>query len=145
MKFGVNGWVWTSPVTTEEVERLAPLVKALGFDWFEIPLETIGDVDYAHAAEILRDNGLGVSACAAMSPDRDLISPDEAARENGKLYIRQAIDATQQLGATAFVGPIYAAVGRTWQQTADERAQDLDVLVAALRELSEYASDKVWC
>ncbi len=142
MKFGINGWVWTSPVTTQEVERLAPLVKQFGFDQFEIPLETIGDVDYARAAEILREHGLSVSTTAAMGPDRDLIHEDESIRANGKNYIKQAIEATQALGATNFVGPIYSAVGRTWQQSAIERARDLDLLVATLRELAEYANDK---
>jgi D-psicose/D-tagatose/L-ribulose 3-epimerase len=142
MRFGINGWVWTSPVTTAEVARLAPHVKQLGFAWFEIPLETIGDVDYARAAAILRDNGLGVSTCAAMGPDRDLIHPDAAIRENGMTYIKQAIDATHALGATNLVGPIYSAVGRTWQQTPAERAHDVDLLVSNLRALAEYAADK---
>lgn len=142
MKIGINGWVWTAPVTTEEIERLAPHVKALGYDLFEIPLETIGDADYARAASILRDNGLGVSTCAAMSPERDLIYPDAVVRENGKNYIMQAIDATHALGGTQLVGPIFSAVGRTWQQPADERARDLDLLVTNLRELAEYAGDK---
>lgn len=142
MKFGINGWVWTSPVNTVEVIRLAPHVKQLGFDWFEIPLETIGDVDYASVAEVLRDTGLGVSTCAAMGTDRDLIHQDEAIRANGINYLREAIDATYGLGATNLVGPLYSAVGRTWQQSADERARDLDLLTATLRELAKYANDK---
>lgn len=142
MRFGINGWVWTSPVTTEEVERLAPLAKRFGFDHFEIPLEAIGDVDYAHAKGILRDLELTISTTAAMGPDRDLIHADEAIRANGKNYIMQAIDASYALGATNFVGPLYSAVGRTWQQSPSERAHDLDVLVATLRELARYAGDK---
>lgn len=141
MKFGINGWVWTSPVNTQQVERLAPHVKQLGFDWFEIPLEAIGDVDYALAAKILRDHGLGVSTCAAMGPDRDLIHPEAAIRENGMNYIKQCVDATHTLGATNLVGPIYSAVGRTWQQTPDERARDVDLLVTNLRELATYAQE----
>jgi D-psicose/D-tagatose/L-ribulose 3-epimerase len=142
MKFGINGWVWTSPVNTAEVERLVPHVKKLGFDWFEIPLEAIGDVDYPRAAALLRDNGMGVSTCVAMGPDRDLIHPDAAIRENGMNYIKQAVDATHALGGTNLVGPIYSAVGRTWQQTPAERAHDLDVLVANLKTLSAYAHDR---
>lgn len=141
MRFGVNGWVWTSPVNTAEVEKLAPHVKSLGFDWFEIPLETIGDVDYKRAAQILRDHGLGVSTCAAMGSDRDLIYPEEPVRQNGMKYIREAIDGTQALGGTNLVGPIYSAVGRTWQQTPDERARDVDLLVKNLKELAKYAGD----
>lgn len=142
MRFGINGWVWTSPVDTRQVEKLAPHVKQMGFDWFEIPLEAIGDVDYERAGKFLRDLDMGVSTCAAMGPDRDLIHADAAIRENGMTYIKQCIDATHALGATNLVGPIYSAVGRTWQQTPAERAHDLDLLVSNLRALAEYAADK---
>lgn len=141
MKFGINGWVWTSPVNTQEIETLAPRVKQMGFDMFEVPLETIGDVDTARGAEILRSNGLGVSTCAAMGPDRDLIHEDDSIRANGKQYLMQAIEVTQQLGGTNLVGPLYSAVGRTWQQSAIERARDLDLLTATLRELAAYAGE----
>ena len=64
-----------------------------------------------------------------MGPDRDLIHPDRAIQQNGMAYIRGCIDAAQTLGATNLVGPIYSAVGRVWQQTPDERARDVDLLV----------------
>ena len=40
------------------------------------------------------------------------------------------------------IGPLYSSVGRCWQQTADERARDLDVLVTQLKALSKYAGDR---
>ena len=141
MRFGVNTWVWTSPLTTAELEKLAPRVAEMGFDWIEAPLESIGDLDHKRGADIIRRHGLGVSACAAMGPDRDLIHPDEAIRKNGMAYLRQAIEATHALGGTNLVGPLYAAVGRTWQQTPAARARDLDVLVKNLGELARYAGD----
>ena len=141
MRFGVNAWVWTSPLTTAELEKLAPHVRGLGFDWLEVPLESLDDLDYRRGAQVLRDHGLGVSTCAAMGPDRDLIHPDPAIQESGMKYLRGAIDATQALGATNLVGPLYAAVGRTWQQTPEERAHDLEVLVKHLGELAKYAGD----
>lgn len=73
MKIGVNTWVWTSPLTTDEVEKLVPKVAKMGFDWIEFPLEDIGGFDYTAAAALLKDHGLGVSTCVAMGPDRDLI------------------------------------------------------------------------
>ncbi|MEA3334990.1 MAG: sugar phosphate isomerase/epimerase [Chloroflexota bacterium] len=141
MRFGVNTWVWTSPLTTAELERLAPHVAGMGFDWIEAPLETVGDLDYVRGAEIIRENGLGVSTCAAMGPDRDLIHPDPAVRDNGMNYVRACIEATQVLGATNLVGPLYSAVGRTWEMTAGERARDTDLLVENLKSLAAYAAD----
>ncbi|MDX1995577.1 MAG: sugar phosphate isomerase/epimerase family protein [bacterium] len=141
MRFGVNTWVWASPLTTDELKRLAPLVQGMGFDWIELPLEGLDDFDHAEAGKIVRDHGLGVSVCAAMGPDRDLIHEDAAIRENGAFYVRQCVDAMNKIGGTNIVGPLYSAVGRVWQQTADERARDLDTLVGQLSALAQYAGD----
>ncbi len=141
MRFGVNTWVWTSPLTTAELRKLAPKVAKMGFDWIEVPLESLEDLNYKIAAKIIKDNGLGVSCCAAMGPDRDLIHPDRAIRSNGMAYLRGAIKACKQLGATNLVGPLYSAVGRTWQQSPKSRARDLDRLERNLRSLSRMAGD----
>ena len=141
MKFGVNAWVWTSPVTTEELKKLAPLVAQIGFDLIEIPLESLDDLDFEEGAAIIKNNDLGVSACAAMGPDRDLIHPEADIRENGMNYLRGCIESCKTLGATNLVGPLYSAVGRTWQQTPAERAKDLDTLVENLGTLAAYAGD----
>lgn len=141
MQFGVNTWVWTSPVTTEELKKLAPHVKEMGFDWIEVPLEDLADMDHERGAEIIKDHGLGVSACAAMGPDRDLIHTDKAVRDNGMAYLKGAIQATQTLGGKNLVGPLYSAVGRTWQSTPEERARDTDILVENLVELANFAAD----
>ncbi len=75
MELGVNAWVWTSPVTTNELQSLAPKVAGMGFDRIEIPLEDLDDLDHERGAAIIKDHGLGVSACVAMGPDRDLVHP----------------------------------------------------------------------
>jgi D-psicose/D-tagatose/L-ribulose 3-epimerase len=142
MQIGVNGWVWTSPVNTVEFTALAPKVAGMGFDLFEFGIESTSDLDYATAASIARDNNLRVSVCAAMGPDRDLIHPDGAIRDSGMDYVRHCVDAAAILGASNVVGPLYSAVGRTWQMTEDERKRDTDLLVAQLASLSSYAGDK---
>jgi D-psicose/D-tagatose/L-ribulose 3-epimerase len=141
MRIGVNTWVWISPLSTEEFSRLAPHVAELGFDMIEVPIEGTSDLDYARAAEIARDLGLEVSVCAAMGPDRDLIHSDESVRASGTAYLRHCIEAAGTLGATNLVGPLYSAVGRTWQAGADERARDLDLLVRPLSDLARYAAE----
>ena len=57
-------------------------------------------------------------------------------------YVKHCIDAAQTLGAVNVVGPLYSAVGRTWQATPDERKKDLDLLVGELKELAAYAGDR---
>lgn len=141
-QIGVNAWVWSSPINTAELERLAPVVAGMGFDLIEVGIESTTDLDYARGAEILRSNGLGISVCAAMGPDRDLIHADQGIRDNGMDYVRHCIDAAKTLGAANVVGPLYSAVGRTWQQSADDRKKDLDLLVRQLKALSAYAGER---
>lgn len=141
MKIGVNAWVWVAPITTDNLETVIPKVAGLGFDWIELPLEDPDSFDHARARALIEQHNLGVSTCAAMGPDRDLIHPETAVRDNGKAYIRRCIEITHALGATNLVGPIYSAVGRTWQATAAERERDTAVLVAALQELAAYAGE----
>ena len=142
MKIGVNTWVWLSPLTEDKLKGLAPLVAEIGFDWIELPIEVVDQLDYGRAAEIVRDNGLEASLCVAMGPDRDLVHEDEAVRENGMAYLRHVIDAAGAMGVTNIVGPMYSAVGRVWQATPEERAQDTELLVRNLRQLAEYAGGK---
>ncbi len=141
MQYGANIWIWVAPITVEAIKTLAPQLKAGGFDIMEIPLETIDGFDYNEAAAILKDNGLGVTTCAAMGPELDLIHPNEQYRENGMAYITHAIEATQALGGTNLVGPIYCSVGRTWKSTDEERARDTDLLVSQLNKLAAHAED----
>ncbi|MFN8458762.1 MAG: sugar phosphate isomerase/epimerase family protein [Anaerolineae bacterium] len=141
MKFGVNTWVWTAPLTIPDLKTLAPHIKESGFDWIELPVESVDDYDPVEAGAIIRDCGLSAGVCAAMGPDRDLIHEDKAIQENGVAYLRQCLDIAKAVGATNLVGPLYSAVGRTWQSTADERARDMDLLISHLRPLSDYAAD----
>jgi D-psicose/D-tagatose/L-ribulose 3-epimerase len=139
---GISTWIWTAPLTTDRFSEVVPHIKQLGFDLVEVPIESTSDLDYATVAPLVRDLGLGVSVCAAMSPDRDLIHEDPAVRANAMAYVRHCVDAAQTLGATNVVGPLYSAVGRTWQATAEERQRDLDLLVRELRELAIYAAER---
>jgi len=139
---GITTWIWTAPLTTEKFGEVVPHIKKLGFDLVEVPIEGTGDLDYARVAPMVRDLGLSVSVCAAMSPDRDLLHADATVRANGMAYVRHCIEAAQTLGATNVVGPLYSAVGRTWQATADERKKDIDILVGELKELATFAGDK---
>jgi len=142
MRFGVNTWVWVSPLTDEDLKTLAPQVKQMGFDWIEVPIEGLNDFNYVDAAKLFRDHGLGVSVVAAMGSDRDLIHPDPVIRENGAAYLRHCIDAAQTLRSPSVAGPLYSSVGRVWQQTSAEREANLTTLVGQLRSLADYAGSR---
>jgi D-psicose/D-tagatose/L-ribulose 3-epimerase len=142
MNIGINAWVWIAPVTTSSFVELVPKVVAMGFDSIEVPIDGLDDLNYRQAARVIAEHGLGCNVCVAIGPDRDLIHPDKAVRDNGVAYVRHCIDAVRTLGGTVVGGPLYSAVGRLWQQTDDARAQDLDLLVEQLVSLSSYATEK---
>jgi D-psicose/D-tagatose/L-ribulose 3-epimerase len=138
MKFGVNTWVWTAPLTTEELEVLTPKIADWGFDHIEIPIDDPKDFDFKKCGEIIRKAGINsISFCAAMGPDRDLIDPDPKVRRNGVEYLKASIDGLALVGGRNMVGPFYSAVGRTWQQSAEEREHDMLILIDILKDLSE--------
>lgn len=143
MKFGVNTWVWTAPLTTEELEVLAPKIAKMGFNHIEIPIDDPKTLDFKKCAEIIKKAGISsISCCVAMGPDRDLIDPDPKVRQNGVDYVKASIDGLALTGGKNLVGPFYSAVGRTWQQTAEEREHDMQILVAILKDLADYAGKK---
>jgi D-psicose/D-tagatose/L-ribulose 3-epimerase len=142
MRFGVNTWVWVSPLSDEDLEWLVPHIAELGFDWIELPLEQIDTLDYQKAARLIKKHNLGVSACAVISSDRDFIHPDLSVQQNAVAYTKGCIDAVVELGGNKVGGPFYSAVGRVWQQTPEEREADMQVLVGHLQQVSEYAASK---
>lgn len=141
MKFGVNTWVWTSPLTTDQLPRLVSKIRQIGFDWIEYPIESPGDFDYRLAGKLAKEHELGVSVSAAINIERDLIHPDSTIREQGMRYVRHVIEAAGVMGAQNVIGPLYSGVGRTWQATAAERARDLDLLVTQLAALAQIAAE----
>lgn len=140
MKFGVNTWIWTAPLTIVELEELAPKIAKMGCDHIEIPIDDPKTLDFKKIREIVNQAGINsISFCAAMSPERDLIDPDPSVRKTGVEYLKACIDGLFIVGGKNLVGPFYSAVGRTWQQTPEEREHDMKILVHILKDLADYA------
>ena len=76
MKFGVNSFVWVSPCTAAAVRELAPKVKGLGFDIFEISCENPELLDIQAVKEELDKNHLEGIICGAFGPYRNICSSD---------------------------------------------------------------------
>jgi len=139
--FGINTFLFASPFRTKDLPFLDH-AKALGFDLVEIPIEGERDLDYRKAAEAYRRLGLKSSICAVMGARRDPSHPDAAVQKGAIAYMKHCIDAAQTLGAPAVVGPLYAAVGRTWQATPSQRERDLARCAKNLRVVAKYAEER---
>jgi len=141
IKYGINTFLWASPFTTKNL-LLLDKAKSMGFDLVEIPIEGEQDTDYAKAAEAYKRTGLDCSVCAIMGATRDPAHEDESIQRNGVSYLKHCVDAVVQMGGNKIGGPIYAAVGRTWQASDDQRKRELERCAKNLKEVAKYAEDK---
>jgi D-psicose/D-tagatose/L-ribulose 3-epimerase len=139
--YGINTFTWTSPFTTEDLPLIAK-AKDMGFDLVEIPIEGMDDLDYGKAAEAFRQADIACGVCAVMGPSRDPTHEDEEKQQGGIEYLKHCVDAAATMGAKLVGGPIYAAVGRTWQATAEQRQRELERCAKNLREVAAYAGDR---
>jgi D-psicose/D-tagatose/L-ribulose 3-epimerase len=139
--YGINTFLWASPFRTQHLTFLDK-AKSLGFDLVEIPIESEQDIDYAKAAEAYARTGLKCSICGVMGASRDPSHEDPAIQKGGVSYLKHLIDAAVTMKALAVVGPHYAAVGRQWQATPEQRKRDLERCAKNLKEVARYAEDK---
>ncbi len=142
MKFGVSLWLWTAPVNNKVIEEYAPKIADLGFDTVEIPLEDPTELDCEKARKDIEENGLTLTTCAAMGGGRDLIHPDKSVRDEGIKYMKDSLDAAEELGSELFVGPLASEVGRLWESDDAQREEETKLLVSQLQEVSDYAKSK---
>lgn len=119
---GINTWVWQSPLTDATVEARLEHVAGLGFDAVELPLENGGDLTPEVVGPVLERTGLVPLVVGAMAPGRDLVAADDAVVAATQDYLRGCVDLAAGIGAEAVCGPFYAATGRTWRMTPDERS-----------------------
>lgn len=136
---GANTWIWVSPPTDTELERLIPFVASLGFGVIELPIENPGDWSPDRVAEMLDASGIGVTTCLVMPPGRELGATDADTRRTTQAYLRHCVDVSARIGASTMCGPCYTSVGRTWRLEPEERQRLVAELVDALRPLADYA------
>ena len=137
---GINTWVWTSPLTDANLPDLLRHVAELGFDAVELPLEEPGHLEPGTTAKVLRDTGLTPYVVGAMAPGRDLVGTDPATVGRTQAYLRACVDLAEAVGASRVCGPFYAATGRTWRMTDDERDAAYAELRTNLAPVVEHAA-----
>lgn len=139
---GVNTWVWTSPLTDDNVTDLLRSIADLGFDAVELPLEQTGDLTVPVVGQALAGTGLTPYVVGAMAPGRDLVATDADTVEATRAYLRSCIDLAAGIGARSVCGPFYASTGRVWRMTQEERSAAYDSLREGLGPLVSYAGER---
>jgi D-psicose/D-tagatose/L-ribulose 3-epimerase len=141
IRYGINTFIWASPFRTQHLGYV-DTAKEMGFDVMEIPIEGENDLDYAKAAEAYARAGIQASICAVMGAGRDPSHEDEAIQKGGVAYLKHLVDAAVAVKSPTVAGPLYAAVGRQWQSTPDQRRRDMERCAKNLKEVARYAEDK---
>lgn len=142
MKFGVNTFVWVSPLNSAAVKELAPKVKQMGFDILELACETPELIDVPTVKGTLSEHGLEAIVCGAWGPDRDIGNQDASVASASKSYTRWLINVAAELGSPTVCGPMYSGVGKPHLDDAEARGAEWKRSVQGIREMAKIAADK---
>lgn len=138
MAYGVNLFLWTAAYTDSDT-HLFSLVRDLGFDVAEIPLDLLDEIDVEKTKHFLEENGLRVTGCAVVGERRDLISDKAEIRQEAKEYFSRCLEMLSVWGGTVLCGPCYSAVGKLTGQSRTE--EEWKRAVEGLKELAKVAED----
>jgi D-psicose/D-tagatose/L-ribulose 3-epimerase len=145
MRIGVSTWLWTSPLTTAEAERLVPLIARMGYDCVELPLEDVAAVDAARVLRVVSDCGITASVCGVFGPGRDLTNADPRVRAATRDYLRRCLDLAATVRAGFVAGPLYAQVGKRRPLPENERRAEWALAVEEIRGVCEDAAQRGLC
>ncbi len=138
MKVGVNLLLWSAHMGPEAVGLIEKSAE-LGFDGVEVFLDDPETVPAAEIKAALDDQGLEVTACSIVGPDRDLISEDPQVRRQAKDYIKRSCELSRAVGSDTFCGPLYSAVGKLVGRPRTQ--EEWDLAVDGLSEVAPIAAD----
>ncbi|MGW4499545.1 sugar phosphate isomerase/epimerase family protein [Micromonospora sp. NPDC004336] len=142
MRIGINTWAWVAPLTDDALTRLAPRIRAWGFDAVELPVQAPGEWDPASAGDLLAGLGLAPAICAGLLPGHDLLADDRDVARRTADFVRHCVTVAGRVGAAVVAGPLYAPAGRTWLLDAGARRATVARLRDRLRPLADEAAER---
>jgi D-psicose/D-tagatose/L-ribulose 3-epimerase len=110
MKLGVNTFIWSAEFGRAQL-ALLPRIKEHGFDGVEVPMFDPAGFPAADIRKGLAANDLECTVCSIIPDGRSLISDDADVRRRTQQHLRDAIQATAEVGAHVIDGPLYSPVG----------------------------------
>lgn len=140
---GLISMQYARPFTAEHF-HLFKRMRALGYDFVELLVPEVGEIDMKETRGALDDAGLDVVLAARVNLQRNLASNEPEAHRAGIDYLKYTVDCAQALGAKIVGGPLtgnpLVFAGRAPQPVSEEeRLARKDRCVAGLREAGDYA------
>lgn len=109
VRFGLNLLVYTAAFTKNDV-GLIDKVAGFGYDGVEILFGDLDVLDAAATRKAREKAGVGLTACAVMTPEANIISGDAGERAAGVARLKRIVDITAEMGGDVVAGPLYAPV-----------------------------------
>jgi len=137
VRFGLNLLVYTAAFTKNDT-GLIDKVAGFGYDGVEILFGDLDVLDAAATRKAREQAGIGLTACAVMTPEANIISGDAGERAAGLARLKRIIDITAEMGGDVVAGPLYAPV----RQLPGRARTDAEWqwAVEGLRAAAEYAA-----
>jgi D-psicose/D-tagatose/L-ribulose 3-epimerase len=141
---GLISMQYARPFTAEHFPLFAKM-RDHGYDFVELLVPEVGELDIAEAKRALDDAGLGVVLAARVNLQRNLSSAETEAHRAGIDYLKYTVDCAAGLGATIVGGPLtgnpLVFAGRPPQPVDEaERLARKDRCVKGLKEAGDYAA-----
>ena len=141
---GLISMQYARPFTAEHFPLFATM-RDHGYDFVELLVPEVGEIDAAAARRALDDAGLGIVLAARVNLQRNLASADADAHRAGIEYLKYTVDQAVALGATVVGGPLtgnpLVFAGRPPQPVEEgERIARKQRCVDGLREAGDYAA-----
>lgn len=141
---GLISMQYARPFTAEHFPLFARM-RELGYDFVELLVPEVGEIDIKAARKALDDAGLSVVLAARVNLQRNLASAEPDAHRAGIEYLKYTVDCAEALGAEIVGGPLtgnpLVFAGRAPLPVGeDERVARKERCVDGLREAGDYAT-----
>lgn len=136
-KIGFNVLAWSAAMS-DDLKPILDRLKKIGYDGAEFFVGSDDIPAYKRIGEHCRNIGLEVTTVFVLSPEENLVSPDNDVRQKGLEKIKWTIDRSHDLGSQVLCGPFHSAFA-TFSKAAP---QDIEYARSAeiLHQAGDYAA-----
>ncbi|GAB3724966.1 sugar phosphate isomerase/epimerase family protein [Spirosoma lituiforme] len=129
---GFNVLAW-SAVMSEQLNPITERLKQIGYDGIECFIDNQDVAAYRRFGDHLTQLGLQRTCVMVVGPDQNPVSESARVREQAVIFLKEAIDRAQAMGATVICGPMHSAFATFSRREPqpDEYAYSAEVLHAA--------------
>lgn len=129
---GFNVLAW-SAVMSEQLNPITERLKQIGYDGIECFIDNQDVAVYRRFGDHLTQLGLQRTCVMVVGPDQNPVSESARVREQAVIFLKEAIDRAQAMGATVICGPMHSAFATFSRREPqpDEYAYSAEVLHAA--------------